>query len=251
MSSTLYCQDSSTHGPSQQMRDWRKYWKDRTVSLGDSFDDELREVEKTLFGKPVPKDQIDLIIESIRRQLKLSESDFVFDIGCANGLLTARMAAYVGEICGIDISEKLIQAAQRRYDVHNCRFVVQDITTFEPILLAGARPCKFFAYEVLQHFTMEETRSLLITCLNTSRDGMIFFAGSIPDLELIKKFYNTPERWQLYKNNISQNSEQIGQWWRREEIHDICSDLKLKCATFDQNPDLYTAHYRFDAVIHG
>lgn len=233
------------------MRDWRKYWKERTVSQGDSFDDELREVGKTVLGTPVPKDRIDLIIKSIRRQLQLSESDFVFDIGCGNGLLTARMAAYVGEICGIDISETLIQAAQRRYDVHNCRFVVQDITTFEPILLADVPPRKFLAYEVLQHLTMEETRSLLITCLNASRDGMLFFAGSIPDLALIKKFYNTPERWQLYKNNVGQNSEQIGHWWRRKEIQDICSDLKLECAIFDQNPGLYTAHYRFDAVING
>jgi 2-polyprenyl-3-methyl-5-hydroxy-6-metoxy-1,4-benzoquinol methylase len=232
------------------MRDWRKYWRDQTPSLEDTFDDALREVGKTVLGNPISEEQVNLITETIRRQLKLCESDCIIDIGCGNGLLTSRLASYVGEICGFDVSEVLIQAAQRRYRNHNCRFVVEDVLTSDFLNLTSQVPSKIVAYEVLQHLSSTETKALFAKIRDAIPDGIRFFVGSVPDFELIRQFYNTRERWQRYEENMGQNTEQIGHWWNREEIALICAGLNLECQFLDQDPRLYTSHYRFDVLVH-
>lgn len=232
------------------MRDWRKFWRDRSSSCEDSLEAALREVGKTVLGNPVPKSQIDLIAENIRRQLNLGTSHRVIDIGCGNGLLTGRLASYVSEIYGFDISESLIQAAQRRYNIGNCYFFVGDVATVNLSNFFSEPPSKLFAYEILQHLSFAETEELFAKIRNSAPhlDGL--FVGSIPDFDLIKNFYNTPARWKLYESNRRQNKEQIGHWWKRTELAELCSSLHLKCTFLEQDPNLYTAHYRFDMLVH-
>lgn len=233
------------------MRDWRSYWRGRTVASGDNRDDALREVGKTVLGTPISQDQVDLIVESILCSLDLSAVDQVIDLGCGNGILTYQVAAHVANIIGFDISEPLIEAANRRCRLANCAFFVGDILDFDPSRLTTHGPYKIFTYEVFQHLSTEEGKYILDRIFSQARQETSFFAGSVPDQAKLGMFYNTPERQRLYQGNVRNNSEQIGHWWSREEINTISHELGIRCAFVEQDPRLYTAHYRFNVMFNG
>jgi predicted TPR repeat methyltransferase len=231
------------------VRDWRSYWRGREALQSNRFEDALHQVGKTQFGVPIDAGQFELIIESIHAALELGSVDRVVDLGCGNGLLTQRIAGRVRGIQGFDISDTLIETAKTYFKPENCAYFVSDLSDPRLGELISPDASKVYAYEVLQHLSAEEARgtlSILKSCLSR---GFSVFAGSVPDLARIRNFYDTPERWRHYEEKLSKNEEQIGHWWRREELFDLCGDLGLDCEIADQNPGLYTADYRFNAVI--
>ena len=64
----------------------KKYYRERIIKEGSN--NFLWQVGKTVDGKEVPRDQVDLIIKTIASRLQLEKGDIVLDIGSGNGLLT-------------------------------------------------------------------------------------------------------------------------------------------------------------------
>ncbi len=231
------------------MRDWRSYWRGRERLESNQLEDALRQVGKTELGVPIDAGQFELIAESIHAALELGPDDHVLDLGCGNGLLTQRIAGHVAGIQGFDISDTLIETAKTHFKAENCTYFVSDLADASLADLISPEASKIYAYEVFQHLSTEEvsdTLSILKSCLC---HGFSLFAGSVPDLARIRNFYDTPERWRHYEEDLLNNEEQIGHWWRQEEFLDMCGGLGLDCEISGQPVGLYTAHYRFNAVI--
>ena len=246
MSSTVTLVSSSRY-PVIAMHDWRRYWREVETRTSQSIDESLRQVGKTVMGRPVARHQLDLIVEAIATALELKPRDTVVDLGCGNGVVTERVAKRVARIAGIDVSESLLEAARTSHARSNCTYHLGDLAELGPLPLGGA--AKAYGYEVLQHLSTEETRALLGTLIEQLGDGLVLFAGSIPERARLRAFYDTPERWAYYERRIAEGSDQIGHWWERGELVALCDEFGLTCESSDQTASLYTSHYRFDAKI--
>lgn len=242
-------------------RDWRGYWGDVPPLETAQLDDALKQVGKTQMGVPVGADQLDLILASIRSVLELQPTDHLVDLGCGNGLVTERVCAMVASVVGIDVSTQLIADANRFRATDSLKFEVGDFA--DPSLLEswpGEREVgstwKWYSYEVIQHLNPEELRGFLEVVAGRFRardqaeqTSLRLFLGSIPDQNHIRSFYNTPERWALYESNLAKGVEQIGTWWQQEELEALANDVGFACEITAQDPALYTAHYRFNALL--
>ncbi|MHA2309180.1 MAG: class I SAM-dependent methyltransferase [Candidatus Heimdallarchaeaceae archaeon] len=80
-----------------------KFWDKRAVE----YDKSEKKWEET-YNKA---------LENTKRYLK--KSDIVLDFGCGSGILALRLARYVKEIHALDISSKMIEAAEQRAKGNN------------------------------------------------------------------------------------------------------------------------------------
>lgn len=232
------------------MRDWRDYWRQRVAGGDADLGVELREVGKTVMGEPISAEQLGAIVTSIREALRLTDDDEVADLGCGNGLISARVSPHVRRIAGFDISEPLISAARTRHGGEGAAFETADICTLDFSAAALRNVRKVYLYEVTQHLKTDEFAAVLG---NAFEHGSVssLFSGSMPDADRLENFYDTPERMALYRRDVAENKEQIGHWWRLSEIEKIAATVGLRMEVREQNPILHTAHYRFDVLFHG
>ena len=64
-------------------------------------------------------------------------------------------------------------------------------------------------------------------------------------------FFSTESQKQFYFTSLeSEKGSELGTWWYREHISDLAKRKNCKTHILDQAPELYTSHYRFDAVIY-
>jgi 2-polyprenyl-3-methyl-5-hydroxy-6-metoxy-1,4-benzoquinol methylase len=229
------------------MRDWREHWREVAPKSSGSVDECMRQVGKTVMGEPVPLEQVDMIVATITQNLQLVPVDVVLDLGCGNGILTAQIAGRVNQVAGIDVSESLIATARSVNPRDNCEYHVGDLAGLGALPIDNVN--KAFSYEVFQHLSETDVQLLLQGLLEQFRSGLVFFVGSLPERSRLRAFYDTPERWAYYEKNVAAGTEQIGHWWEREELVELCDTLGLSCTPSDQTGSLYTSHYRFDAMI--
>ena len=160
-------------------RDWRAHWRAAPTVDGGTVDDTLRQVGKTVLGRPITHSQVDAILESITFQLDLEPTDVVIDLGCGNGLLTARIADRVSQVTGLDVSETLISTARALNSRPNCAYRIADLATLDSSGLPDAT--KAYSYEVLQHLSTSEVERLLGSLEQLFAAGLVLFTGSLPD----------------------------------------------------------------------
>ncbi len=227
-------------------RNWTDYWKNVAPAESDSTDEAMRQVGKTTLGAPVHREHLDLIVRTIVEQLDLSSTDAVVDLGCGNGLITDRVAANVKALVGIDVSPVLIADAGQYRTADNVTYRVGDLT--QPTTLGNLDVAKAYSYEVLQHLVRPDLAALL-GWLRTRSEVTTFFAGSLPDRDRIRSFYDTDDRWQMYERRVKEGIEQIGTWWTKSEVGSVAQSCGFEALFYDQDPKLYTAHYRFDVVF--
>jgi len=233
------------------MRDWRKYWRNRERIPDDSPEHALRQVGHTLLGSPIGPDQVRLITESIQRSLELTASDQVVDFGCGNGFFTREISKLVARIHGVDASQVLIDTAEAYFKTSNCTYSFGDIARDDTLRSLPFKPAKSYSYGVFQHLSAGEADGMLRTMQELCGEGFLLFAAHIPDKDRIQAFYNTPERWRLYEDSLKSNTEQMGHWWRKEELIQVCVGLGLHCQVMLQDANLETSRYRFNALIRG
>lgn len=238
-------------------RDWRGYWSEVEPLPTGELDEALKQVGKTQMGVPVGEEQIALILTAITEALDLQASDHLVDLGCGNGLVSERIGPRVASVLGVDASPQLIADACRFRATEHLQFQLGDLA--DPALLAdwpGERApgpvWKWYSYEVIQHLAPEELKGFLERLAERLSDGgvsMRLFLGSIPDRDRLRAFYDTPERWAYYQRNLAAGVEQIGTWWGQEELRSLAEAAGFACSLEAQDPALYTAHYRFHALL--
>jgi SAM-dependent methyltransferase len=230
-------------------RDWRSVWRSVGRAPSGEVDDALRQVGKTVLGVPVPEEQLAIIVAAITANLDLGPDDHVIDLGCGNGVLTERIARIVTSVEGVDVSSNLIEDAKAYRNPPNVRDRVADLAHESVPGPTGAATAKWYAYEVLQHLAVDEADRLLARVADAAPAPARVFFGSIPDRDRLEAFYDTPERMGRYRRMVAAGNEQIGTWWVPSEIASLARARGFTCRMLPQDPSLYTAHYRFDALL--
>jgi 2-polyprenyl-3-methyl-5-hydroxy-6-metoxy-1,4-benzoquinol methylase len=229
------------------MRDWQEHWSSFPARFAPT--DYLRQVGKTVGGRPIRADQVEWILADIRRGLAPAPGDAVLDLCCGNGLLTRRISDWCARVVGIDYSPLLLGVAQQHQRSNNLSYVCGSVLDLESLPLPeGARFNKILMYEALQHFEHDELHGLLEAALSLATDDCRLFIGSIPDRERIWCFYDTPRRKLDCVVRRCLGGDAIGSWWDREFLARTCATFGLSCAFREQSLGLHTAHYRFDLL---
>jgi len=222
---------------------WKSHYADSSRRFAGSL---LKQVGKTVNGSEVSENQVQLIVDNMRRSLGLNASDSVLDLCCGNGLLTRRYAPLVKGVVGVDYTPGLIDMALQLNRYQNIEYVNADVLELNPRYIRGVN--KVVMYEALQHFTAEEFSSLL-GGLKDLEEGARFFVGSIPDKAKLRAYYDTEDKYDFYLRREAEGAPHIGRWWLYEEIDQISSLNGFKTHHLQQASSLYTAYYRFDVIL--
>ena len=206
----------------------------------------LQQVGKTVHGKPVSEEQIDLIVNGICRNLRLDRRDSVLDLCCGNGLLTSKLAPIVDRITGIDYSQHLIEIANVHNTASNVTYICRNIIELDEMQFAHAG--KILMYEALQHLSVQDCHDLA-GMLRKTRRGTCALIASIPDRTKLGSYYDTQEKMDFYLRCERENRPHMGRWWFRQELTEIADAHGLSMRPLEQDPRLYTAYYRFDVLL--
>lgn len=228
------------------MTDWRIYWNSAPAAVGEF--EHLRQVGKTVNGRPVPESLLDSMTADVVRALRIDERDRMLDLCCGNGLLTFRCAKHCSCILGVDFSEPLIRIARTHFSAPNIEYLLSDALALPPSILREGFS-KILLYEAIQHLTTEEAERLLGALRESPCAGAPVLLGSIPDRERIWNFYDTRERREEYDRRFRDGTEAIGHWWTPSEIIELGRRRGYEVEILSPDPELHVAHYRFDALL--
>jgi len=222
---------------------WKDYFDMKSVESKGSL---LKQVEKTIGGEEVGDDQVSLIVGNIVEKLNLNTSDKVADLCCGNGLITQRIVPFVDSVTGIDFSSGLINVANEHNDNEKIRYVCSDVTNINVRDIEGAK--KMYMNESLQHLTPEMFKKMLGR-LSDLEAGFLFFISGIPDIEHLKDFYDSEEKFAYYLKCEEEGKSHIGHWWSKSDVLAISESMGFEAKICIEDPELNTAYYRFDLLL--
>jgi cyclopropane fatty-acyl-phospholipid synthase-like methyltransferase len=205
------------------------------------------QVKRTVDGKPVGEEQIEMIVEAIASEIALASTDVVLDLCCANGALSDRIFARCRGGLGIDFAENLIAIARRNFEHPPERlFRTADVAEFARSTTEGARFTKALCYGSFQYLAPAAGLALLTALRERFPNLTRAFIGNLPDLGKMREFYY--ER--AYVQGIERDHESpIGIWRTEAEFAALCAQAGWT-AEFRRMPEgFYAAHYRYDAVL--
>ncbi len=115
-----------------------------------------------------------LRLQAIQKQLPLSQLK-ILDIGCGGGLLSEAMAGCHAEVTGIDLSDQLIQVAEKHAEKQNLNITYRLIDSASLALESPKYYDAITCMELLEH--VPDPEQLIADCANLVKPGgMIFFA---------------------------------------------------------------------------
>ncbi len=230
------------------MTDWYQHYKAHPKTFGER--EFFKQVGKTFKGLDITKEQFQLILSAIYTNLRLERDDVLLDLCCGNGIITKELSKICGTIIGVDYSESLIEIAKKYNNLENITYLEMSAFDLDKYFINIEKPfTKVLMYEALQHFQKKDVLRLIKSIEAISSVDIVIYFGSIPDLKRKWNFYNTPKRKFLYSLRRIYGKELIGTWWDSDYIRKICTQNGLVCNIISQHKDLYTSHYRFDAII--
>ena len=206
-------------------------------------DDLWGQVRRTVRGRAVDADQIDLIVAAIRRQLRLRPRDTLLDLACGNGALTARLQEHCAESLCVDVSEYLIAIAQESFGTARHEFLARDAATFVEQARAPERFTKALCYGSLGYLDDDQVARMLRALHARFRSVSRVMLGNLADPGRLASFYG-PGPWPP----LDEPRSDIGVWRDLDRITTLAGPgwrirASIMPATF------FGAHYRFDAVL--
>ena len=226
-------------------RDWQAFWT--SVGQRTTREDLLQQVERTSRGKPVPPDQIDLVVRDIASALDLGPDDLLLDLCCGNGLITFRLSSLCRAVVGADYSLELIETARERHARPNTVYLHRAADALLPSDLPADLPTKVCVNAGLQYFTAAMAQRLLQS-LRLLRHEFVIYLTDVPDAGKLDTYYDGRQRWEEFERKRAAGTEPIGTWWDRDHLHSLFTAAGYSCVIIDPAPDRLMADYRFDIL---
>ncbi|MFZ2308967.1 MAG: class I SAM-dependent methyltransferase [Rhodoferax sp.] len=225
-----------------------EYWKEHFNANALKFPDSpLKQVAATVYGREVDRTQLNLIVDAIVENLALVDTDHVADFCCGNGVITKEIAARVRFVDGVDFSENLVRNACAIHAAPNIKYSVSDVAALPDTFFAV--PNKGYMCYAVQHLSDAAVKTLLDQ-IAAQEQWTSFFISGIPDIRKLSAFYDTDEKMAFYCKREASGEPHLGKWWSHTEMEMLAKDAGLDIQFVPQPPQLYSAHYRFDCLIH-
>ena len=215
-------------------------------------DDFWGQIKRTVNGKPVSQDQIELIVQAVEQGLGLHADDTLLDLCCGNGALSILLFRRCKGGLGFDFSEYLIEVANKNFAVPGREtYVVGEMLEFcrNPQMREGHKQSDFtkgvcygsFAY--LGHEQAEESlRMLRENFPNLNK----VFIGNCPDKDKIREFFGERE---IPEGVTDDPNAPIGIWRTEEEFKELARKAGWAASIMRMPSQYYAAHYRYDVLL--
>ena len=210
-------------------------------------DDFWGQVKRTVNGRPVSQDQIDMIVDAVVAGLELKHTDTLLDLCCGNGALSTLLFKHCKHGLGVDFSEYLISVANANFAAPPGQtYILQDVIKFCEKPVTPLKFSKMVCYGSFPYIEHESAESM-IGLLNSNFPNLKrVFIGNCPDKELMAEFYGD-RHFELSAENDPDSP--IGIWRTQEEFVSLANRCGWQ-ATIHKMPDLYyAAHYRYDVIL--
>jgi hypothetical protein len=73
--------------------------------------------------------------------------------------------------------------------------------------------------------------------------------GSVPDRARLHAYYDTDEKRAFFEECERRGEPHMGRWWSGDEIVQVAGPFGFHARIVSQPEALYTAYYRFDAIL--
>jgi cyclopropane fatty-acyl-phospholipid synthase-like methyltransferase len=208
--------------------------------------DFFAQVKRTVNGKPVSQEQINMIIDSIVNGLKFKKEDVLFDLGCGNGALSVMMFSLISKYHGVDFSEYLTEIANKNFAKTGFTFECAEAGEFMNTISNNSEYTKGLCYGVFSYFEREKAFEILNNICIKFKNIERFYIGNIPDKDRADKFYFKDID---YSKLIDDNQSSIGIWWTKDEFSKLANDTGWNIEFYNMPEHFYSAHYRFDVIL--
>ena len=210
-------------------------------------DDFWGQVGRTVRGKPVSEEQIQMIVNAIKTGLNLQKSDYVLDIACGNGALSRLLFDSCSGLLGYDFSEYLISVAKSNFARPPAfDFAVGSAAEFVRAEAAPERFTKTLCYGSFAYFSYQDAEETLRQLARRFTGVTTVYIGNLPDRELAHRFYQDGRD---YEKELSDNTAQIGIWRTRVEFEELARKTGWKARFHVMPAEFYSSHYRYDAIL--
>jgi SAM-dependent methyltransferase len=221
---------------------WYDYVERPKQCAPDDFWDQVR---RTVNGKPLPQEQLDLIFSMIRQALRFQPDDALLDLCCGNGRLGFEFFDEVREYLGVDMSPTLIEVGQKNFQSTLTHMFLE--RTLDDYLREEKVPTRFTKvlwFSAMQYFYEHDIRNIFSLLFTRFTGVRAMFIGSIPDISRTYAYFqNRPVE------RLDDPTSAIGVWFRAEDIQKMAADCGWSAEIRYTRPKYYQAHYRFNALL--
>ena len=210
-------------------------------------DDFWGQVKRTVNGKPVSEDQIQMILDAVTAGLGLTSEDFILDLCCGNGALSTRLFTQCLGGLGVDFSEALIKVAKANFEqLPDHRFIMDDVVDH-----VGAEPepekfTKILCYGSFAYLEAHRAEEMLSICHERFTNAATLYIGNLPDKDQMNAFFT--ER--AYEEGIEDEPDSaIGIWRTQEEFRALAARTGWNIAFSTMPSHFYASRYRYDVKL--
>lgn len=211
-------------------------------------DDFWAQVKRTVGGKVVSDEHVEMILRAMRQHLALEPEDVVLDLACGNGALSARLFDECASLVGVDISSYMIDIANKHFAAPpQFMFEASGACEFVCLEPEPERFTKVLCYASFSYLSEEEAKTTLRTLHQKYVNVDRVFIGNVPDGDRAAAFYapRVPEPGEL-----TDPRARIGIWRTRAEFSALAAEAGWD-SEFGSMPEGYfSGHYRYDVVLH-
>lgn len=209
-------------------------------------DDYWGQVRRTVNGRPVPAEQIDMIVQQVVAGLGLAADDVLLDLCCGNGALTTSFFARCAGGLGVDFSAPLV-------DVATANFVRRDSEAFRledvvPFTRSHPHPEPFtvaLCYGAFSFLTTSEAEQVLTAVHGRFRGVRRLFLGNLPDRDHLHAFFGP-----RYRPGVEDDpGSALGIWRTPRDVRALARRCGWRAEILRMPAAFYAAHYRYDAVL--
>lgn len=210
-------------------------------------DDFWGQVRRTVHGKPISENQIQLIVGAIKSGLDFRKNDCLLDIACGNGALSQRFFHYISEFLGIDNSEYLISVAVANFgNPPAFNFSVSGAAEYIQMEQNPDRFTKALCYGSFSFFTTQDARTVLKGLSERFTRIKRLYIGNLPDKARADAFYPADKD---YADELADPASQIGIWRSQGDMEQLAAETGWSIQFKHMPDDFFAAHYRFDAIL--
>ena len=208
-------------------------------------DDFWSQVRRTVNGRPVSQEQIDMIFTIIRKGLRFERNDALLDLCCGNGALGSAFFEETGEYLVVDMSPYLIEIAKNNFSIPpKYTFECMEVQDYCLKERHPARFTKILIYGAFPYFSLTGAHDLLCCLRERFARAKRLFIGTIPDISCADAFFQGRER-----PSLNDNTTAIGRWYARQDFLDVASATGWQAHIVENPDEHFQAHYRFNALL--
>lgn len=211
-----------------------------------ALDDFWGQIRRTVQGKPVSDDQIQMIVAAIRSALEIEPAEALLDIACGNGALSHFLFESCADYLGVDLSEHLISVAKTNFEaLPHYQFTHQGAAEYVRAELRPKRFSKSLCYGSFSYFSEVDAAEVLRTLFEKFSNVQAVFIGNLPDKDRATEFYKR----QPAPEELADCHSQIGIWRTRDEFSELAGAAGWKVKFSTMPAGFYASHYRYDALL--